>query len=96
MNDLNSILIEGYNIDTPIDGIFTLLSKRNNCGQWEGTAIRIKTTFKLKESIMEKMINEGVNVRVVGRIVNDHKGIYIYAEHIEFKHTIKNKQLNLF
>lgn len=96
MNDLNSILFEGYNINSPIDGFFTILSKRNHCGQWKGIEIRVKTTLKLKESVEEKMMNFSRDIRVVGRLESDENGVYIFAERIEFKPMKNSGQLNLF
>lgn len=97
MNDLNSILLEGYNIDSPIDGCFTLLSKKLYIGYVEETLIKIKTLNKLKDLVTEHLPNNIVRrMRIVGGIRSNESGVYILAEHIEFKPIKNGEQLNLF
>ncbi|MDR1315687.1 MAG: hypothetical protein LBK13_02335 [Spirochaetales bacterium] len=97
MDHLNSILIEGTVADTlAIDGkekgkyrSFVLASRR--C-RHDGEKLKIRTTRMRIVSLNAKM-NEGIaryayagrEVRVVGCVADDEAGIYVEAEHIEYR-----------
>ena len=94
MNDLNSILLEGA-VEGDVQAVngracFAIKSFRYY--KWEDGAIHktviavnIKTKGKLGEICAENL-KKDQRVRIVGRLGTDlDGGIYIFAEHVEFR-----------
>lgn len=102
MNHLNSILLEG-NLEnepklTAIDGLapicsFNLASERYSRTDEEfekhTSVISVRVNGRLAECCSSQL-TQGRGVRVVGRIKQeDEIGVYIIAEHVEFKPVFK-------
>jgi single-stranded DNA-binding protein len=96
MRHLNSILLEGYLADNPVDMVtlplvtFRLEHRYDMPKSDEGLIENIETFTvhviapRLREVCME-YLKAGRGVRIVGRLSSNNTGTFIIAEHIEFK-----------
>ena len=109
MNELNSVLIEGNvcSIDelSQIDQdhsflCFVITNKRNRLLP-DGNSVASETTFRI--TTYDQLAQDtaeylylGRGVRIVGRLDADNIGVFIEAEHVEFKPLFtKNGKDNL-
>ena len=86
MNDLNSVIIAGVcdNLKICKETVdFKLYSTRSRNGEPHTIAVRVSASGKVAMAC--KTLSFGQGVRVVGRIDKDISGVFVKAEHIEFK-----------
>jgi len=94
MNDLNSVLMEGTvkSISTGLtskDRLNFIIESKRYCKkveeiETETSDFDIAVYGQLATTCFEHL-DEGRGVRVVGRLEQEHGGIIIVAEHVEFK-----------
>jgi hypothetical protein len=104
MNNLNSILLEGVIDGTPRlygkgkgKGCSFALSSLRHVREGESikkqeTRVGVMLRGKLAEAAAEQAM-DGRGARVVGRLANTERGggIYIEAEHVEYRHEPKDR-----
>jgi hypothetical protein len=106
MNNLNSVLIEGVVCGEPrikhekgssAPGVFLLLNSRmRKAGKYlvrYNAHIRIVMEQECLIEAAEKFAHNGRGVRIVGCLAEsaEYGGIYIEAEHIEYKPEVNKK-----
>lgn len=87
-SDLNSVLIQGR-IKGPVDydgnvSIFKIESVRQTKDGQIVTVVPVVADGKLGESSSEHL-SDGREIRVVGRLENSLSGLWLLAEHIEYR-----------
>jgi single-strand DNA-binding protein len=97
MTNLNSVLLEGKVIADPVctetgenmaDTTFTIEVVREH--KEDGKVVRIERTFRLIATgrlgtVCAEYLKKGRGIRAVGRLDTDTEGVFMAAEHVEFK-----------
>lgn len=102
MNNLNSILLEGELVTEPVltytkagaaKTSYNVLSKRfykqEEKIEEENTVVNVVTRGRHAE-VNKEYLSKGRGVRVIGRIASNGTGLYIEAEHVEFKPKLQD------
>jgi single-strand DNA-binding protein len=101
MNNLNSVLLEGKIEKEPVllaapEGkslcTFTIASERYH-GQPEKIETEVSSfdveAYGHLAEVCGEYLKTGLGVRIVGRLKQEDGGVFIVAEHVEFKPTAK-------